>query len=109
MNRAQRIQEKIKLSFKPFYFELENESHQHSVPENSETHFRLVLVSDLFVGKTRVERQRMVMDHLKEEFASGLHALTQRTMTTEEWAQVKDHFTMQSPPCQGGSKQHKGY
>ena len=38
-----RIVSKLVDALKPAHLEVINESHQHSVPKNSETHFRLVL------------------------------------------------------------------
>jgi len=93
----------IEKAFNPEYYELENESHMHSVPANSETHFRLVVVSEAFVGKSRIDRSRMVHDLMKPEMSRGLHALTQRAMTPEEWSLIKDTFVMASPACRGGS------
>jgi len=97
------IRQKIEQAFAPVYYELENESHKHSVPANSETHFRLLVVSDVFAGKSRVDRSRLVNDLLKPEMSRGLHALSQRTFTLGEWDQVKDTFEMVSPECRGGS------
>ncbi|MGH6814132.1 MAG: BolA family protein [Hyphomicrobiaceae bacterium] len=63
----------------PARLEIVNESHLHSghagSPESGESHFRILIVSDLFMGKSRVERHRMVNTALAEELAAGLHAL----------------------------------
>ncbi len=93
----------IEQTFEPEYFELENESHRHSVPANSETHFRLLVVADAFEGKSRVDRSRLVNDLIKPFMNQGLHALTQRTFTPPEWDKIKDTFEMVSPECRGGS------
>ncbi len=97
------LRENIEKTFNPKYYELENESHMHSVPMNSETHFRLLVVSVAFEGKSRIDRSRMVNDLMKPLMVNGLHALSQRTMTPVEWAKIKDSFVMVSPKCQGGS------
>ncbi len=96
-----KIQDKIH-SLKPSFFELINESHNHSVPQNSETHFKLLLVSVLFVGLNRVQRQRKIYDLLADELKNGIHALTMRLLTPEEYA--KEQATFESPNCHGGSK-----
>jgi stress-induced morphogen len=95
------IEEKIK-TLSPHYFELVNESHNHSVPENSETHFKLLLVSDVFTGLNRIQRQRKVYDLLSEELKSGVHALTMRLLTLEEYSKEQPDFV--SPSCHGGSR-----
>ncbi len=98
------IREKIASAFTPIYLELENESHQHSVPEGSETHFRIVIVSARFRGLSRVARSRLVYDCLALEMKSGLHALAQRTFDPEEWQARGEKVDSPSPPCLGGSK-----
>lgn len=44
--------------------------------DGGETHFDLRVVSAAFEGLSRVQRQRLVLDALKEEFDAGLHALS---------------------------------
>ena len=85
MSRSNRIETRVKESLNPLHLELANESSQHSVPAGSETHFKLLVVSEQFGGLSRVERQRKVYSLLDSEFKSGLHALTVRAMTPEEW------------------------
>ena len=47
MSVAEAIESKVRDALPVAHLELENESHRHNVPANSETHFKLVLVSDL--------------------------------------------------------------
>lgn len=106
MNRQNRIEAQVKESIKPLHLGLENESSHHSVPAGSETHFKLLVVSESFVGLTRVERQRKIYSLLDSEFKSGLHALTVRAMTPEEWEKNGAEGFI-SPECMGGSKHSK--
>lgn len=101
MTRYQRMIQLLEKEFQPSYYELENESHNHAGPEGRETHFRLVLVSERFKQKSRLDRNRWVHDLFKEELAQGLHALTQRLFTPEEWAAQAESFEMKSPDCLG--------
>ena len=48
------------------------------------THFRLDIVSEAFVGKSRVDRHRLVNDVLRDAFARGLHALADRARAPGE-------------------------
>ncbi|MFV3410237.1 BolA family protein [Bdellovibrio bacteriovorus] len=107
MSREKRIREILTQSLAPQELGVENESHMHSVPPNSETHFKVLVVSDSFEGKSRIDRQRLVNDLLKAELQSGLHALTQKTLTPTEWATQKDTLNFVSPECLGGSKHDK--
>ena len=45
MSLTTHIEEKLRTTFAPEHLDLRNESHQHSVPTNSETHFNLIIVS----------------------------------------------------------------
>jgi acid stress-induced BolA-like protein IbaG/YrbA len=50
-------------------------------------HFMATVVSNEFIGKSRVQRQQHVNKILKEKFDSGeLHALSFKTLTPEEWS-----------------------
>jgi BolA protein len=42
-------------------------------------------VSSEFNGKTQIARHRLVNSLLKDEFDAGLHALSLRLKTPEEW------------------------
>lgn len=101
-----RLHAKLEAAFQPVHIELVNESHQHSVPRNSETHFKLVLVSAHFEGLSRIQRQRLVNECLADDMKSGVHALTQRTLTPAEWVQGRA-AGFDSPECHGGSKHEK--
>ena len=49
-------------------------------------HFEATVVSDIFEGKTLIQRHRMVMETVKAEIASDeLHALSIKTYTPEQW------------------------
>ena len=50
----------LKDAFNPHSLEVINESHKHNVPEGSESHFKLVLVTDIFKGMTLVKRHQTV-------------------------------------------------
>ena len=99
------IRQKIESSCSPEYFELENESHKHSVPVGSETHFRLLIVSDFFKNMSRVDRARKVHELLSLELKGGVHALSERMFTLEEWAGLSDQQKLMiSPSCLGKKK-----
>ena len=97
------IESKLMDSLSPLHLEIVNESHNHNVPEGSESHFKVVAVSDSFEGKTLIARHRMINKLLEQELASGIHALALHTMTPEEWFK-KGGNAPDSPPCLGGGK-----
>lgn len=47
--------------------------------------FAVVIVSEVFAGKNKLMRHRLVNNALKEEIA-GIHAFTQKGLTPEEYA-----------------------
>jgi BolA protein len=87
----------------PAHLDVENESRMHNVPPGSETHFKVLIVSDGFEGLGLVDRHRRVQDALRDELRSGLHALTIRALTPAQW-EKEGAAGFQSPPCLGGSK-----
>ena len=51
------------------------------------SHFDAVVVSPAFEGLTPIKKQRLVMDTVKQQIASGeLHALSIKTFTPQQWA-----------------------
>lgn len=101
MNMQETIIRKLEQALSPEHLEVVNESHMHNVPEGSESHFKVVVVSDAFKDKMPVARHRMVNKALQEELNSGIHALALHTMTMEEW--FEKGRAPESPPCEGGS------
>ena len=99
----QSIETKVAEALAPVHLDVINESHMHSVPPGSESHFKLVIVSDRFAGLTRVKRHQTVNGILEKEFHDGLHALSMETLTAEEWT-ARQGRTFNSPACHGGGK-----
>jgi BolA protein len=98
------IQQKLEAAFSPLHLEVINESHMHNVPEGAESHFKIVVVSDLFKDERLVNRHRRVNKLLADELQGGVHAIALHTQTPEEWFDQGGR-TADSPPCLGGSKQ----
>ena len=101
MTMQQTIEHKITAGFAPAHLEVINESHMHSVPPGSESHFKLVIVSDRFSGEARVKRHQAVNKALSEELGGGIHALSMLTLTPDEWRQ-REGRVLKSPECHGG-------
>ncbi|HEX9789325.1 MAG TPA: BolA/IbaG family iron-sulfur metabolism protein [Kiloniellales bacterium] len=101
------IEAKLRASLAPSHLQVVNESHMHSVPPGSESHFKVVVVSERFAGVARVRRHQMINEILRDELATLIHALSMRTLTAGEWA-AQDGQTLDSPPCHGGGKHDTG-
>jgi BolA protein len=103
MSLQQSIEHKLTASLQPTHLEVINESHRHSVPPGSETHFKVVVVSPAFSGQRLVQRHQSINALLASELAGELHALSMETLTPDEWT-ARAGTTLQSPPCLGGGK-----
>lgn len=103
MTTQQTIEQKLTAALTPSYLDVINESHMHNVPPGSESHFKVVVVSDAFDGERLVKRHMKVNSILADELAGSVHALAMQTLTAEEWVK-KAGATMESPLCHGGSK-----
>ncbi len=77
--RSSRIETILHACFAPRWLEVEDDSARHAGhagAQGSETHFNVLVVSDAFVGQSRVQRSRAVHAALDAELRSGLHALS---------------------------------
>lgn len=98
-----KIEQKIRNALQPVHLEIINESYRHAVARGSETHFKIIIVTDEFTGQPLIERHRSINRLLAEELAGSIHALALRTMTSEEW-QAGNAGMISTPACLGGSK-----
>ncbi len=78
-----------------------NESAMHRVPANSETHFKIVVVTEKFDAQRLVHRHQMIYKILSEELAGPVHALALHTYSPSEW-EARDAAVAASPNCRGG-------
>ena len=91
-----KIMDKLNAVFNPSFIDLINESHMHSVPENSETHFKLVIVSDLFKDLSLVQRHKKVFESLGVTM-DKIHALSMTTYDLNEYE--SNPKIIDSPEC----------
>jgi BolA protein len=79
MSMQERIRARLDASLAPTRIDVIDESAQHAGHSGArvggETHYRIDVVSPAFVGKTRVQRHRLVYEALAAEIADGVHAL----------------------------------
>lgn len=101
MTIAEQINDIIVESLAPVRLDVINESHQHNVPKGSESHFKLVIISEDFSGKNLIARHRSVNKLLADLLKNEIHALSMHTHTPQEWLE-KGETVPESPPCMGG-------
>ncbi|MGF1685962.1 transcriptional regulator BolA [Photobacterium japonica] len=97
----QRIEEKLQHAFTPQHLAVVNESYMHNVPEGSESHFKVVIVTTDFAGQRLLARHRAVNTALAQELANDIHALAIHTYTPDEWLAQQENAPT-SPNCKGG-------
>lgn len=95
------IQTKLEAEFSPEFILVENESHMHSGPA-TESHFKVTMASEAFVGKRKVARHQAVYALVKEELDGPVHALALHLYTPDEWAQRE--AIPESPLCASKQK-----
>ena len=85
---AETMRGKLETALSPQRLEIIDDSESHrghgGFREGGESHFNMEIVAEAFEGASRVARQRMVFDVLKEELAGPVHALSVRCMTPGE-------------------------
>ena len=73
------IREKLMQALQPTRLDVVNELHLHAghrtSPGTGESHFRVLVVSSAFAGKSRIDRHRMINDTLAAELKGKVHAL----------------------------------
>lgn len=93
---------KLTEAFQPAHLEVRNDSDRHNVPPGSESHFRVLLVSDHFAEQKLLARHRAVNGVLAQELAGPVHALALHTYTSAEWQ--RQQAPPEPPDCLGGQK-----
>ncbi len=89
-------------ALEPSFLQVEDESHMHSI--GAQSHFKVVLVSDVFADVRKVQRHQKVYAALGD-LMQQFHGLAMHTYTPEEWVSVEN--APDSPKCRGGSAQDK--
>ena len=88
MRVAEIINQKLTESLSPTILEIVDDSHKHAghsgARPEGQSHFSVTIVSQVFEGKSRVQRQRMVYQALSEEMTGQIHALALHTLAPSE-------------------------
>ena len=88
MTTADTIHRKLTEAFAPVELVVKDDSARHEGHaghrHGGETHFIVKIVSPVFAGLSRVERQRRVYEVLADELRGGVHALNLKTLAPGE-------------------------
>tara|TARA_B100000073_G_C23659393_1_gene543917 strand:+ start:471 stop:752 length:282 start_codon:yes stop_codon:yes gene_type:complete len=93
MTLEESIDKKINDNLKPSFFKILNFSDQHKnhyAGENKDTsHIKIIIVSDIFDGYSRIERERIVHNILKEEILTKIHSIRLKLYIQSEYDLIK--------------------
>jgi len=88
MSVQETISRKLTEELAPQSLNVIDESHLHAghagAREGGESHFRIHVIAERFDGMTRVARQRLINQILRDELAGPVHALAMKTETPAE-------------------------
>ena len=90
---ATRIEAKLTAAFRPLELDIVNQSHLHAGhagapahddPDRAESHFKVRVVSEVFEGLSRLDRQRRANEALAEELAGPVHMMTMELLAPSQ-------------------------
>ena len=90
MNSEQRLAEiraRLEAALAPESLQVEDEGHMHIGHEGAKDgrgHFRVLIVSNQFQGKTPIQRHRLIYQALGQLMQTDIHALAIESYTPEE-------------------------
>ena len=73
-----------------------NESFMHNVPKDSESHFKIVIVSNDFKNLSLIQRHKLVYKSL-DSIMNNIHALSIQSFSDDEFA--LNPIILDSPEC----------
>ncbi len=92
--RAGEIREAIERELDATHVEVIDHSARHAGHSGAASgggHFEVVVVSDRFLGLSRLAMQRLVYEALGDLMQTEIHALTMHTLTPDQWRSRTDH------------------
>ena len=85
--RTELIRATLEAQFSPVELLIKDQSHLHAGHQGAKDgkgHFAVTIISDIFEGKDKIQRHRMVYDALKQLLATHIHALQIKALTSAE-------------------------
>lgn len=84
-DRVTTIENKLKQELEPSLIKVVDVSHLHakhkSAMESTGGHFNVEIIASCFIGKTKLERHRMIYQILDDMFPEDIHALSIKAKT----------------------------
>lgn len=89
--RVQAIEAALNERLSPSRLLVKDQSHLHAGhagAQDGRGHFEVIVVSDAFTGKSRLERHRMVFAAVGDLMQTDIHALSVNAYTPEERSEI---------------------
>lgn len=87
---SEKIEEIIRVSLNPVFLEVIDDSARHEGHAGhngkGESHFKLMVVSQGFMGLSRIKRHQLVYEMLNELLKTRIHALQITALTPHEYS-----------------------
>lgn len=88
MTTIELIEQRLRERLAPTHLELLDDSAKHAGHRGATSaggHYRLIIVSEEFEGRSLIERHRLVNEAVRDLFGPKIHALSMRTLTPDQW------------------------
>jgi BolA protein len=83
-----RIERKLREAFSPSTLIIEDQSHLHvhhgNYAPGGGSHFKIILIAEIFKGYNRLQRHQKVYGCLESELKQGVHALCLKILCPDE-------------------------
>ncbi len=89
--RVAAIESALNAEFNPDALLVKDQSHLHAGhagARDGRGHFEVIIISDSFAGKNRIQRHRMIFDAVGELMKTDIHALSIRAYTPAEREEI---------------------
>ena len=96
MNIKKELTKIIEKSFDVDTLKVVDESFKHNVSKGAQSHFKVIIISNDFIGKSQLERHKKVYLSL-HDLMQKIHALSLHTLTREEVQ--KENLDYETPDC----------
>ncbi len=98
MDRIAEIKSRLERELSPTHIDIVDESHMHAGHAGAASgagHFSVTIVSDKFVGKSAIQRHRMVYLAVDDLMRSEIHALSIKAQVPDD--QEPDNMASEDP------------
>ncbi len=85
------VKNKLTDALNPIHLEISDNSRQHAGhagAEKNKAHYTITIVSSIFIGKTLIQRHRLVYAVLDELMKTTIHSLSINALTPDEFTKV---------------------